>query len=260
MSRKRQKSTKIAIRSLSPIDANQLAIEPCEQRLALSASLAGDLLMELLNVEADHGDDGPNLIEQAEDLRFSHGLDGSGQTVAVIDSGVAWDHVALGGGFGPGYRVVGGWDFAENDANPYDDGPAGYHGTHVAGLLAGSSESFVGVAPGADIVSLRVFDDQGAGQLQWIESSLQWVIENQDTFDSPITTVNLSIGAALTDANRDAAMSMLEDELSILRENEILVFAATGNFYETGSIGTDEILYPASSPSSGSSRVDRFLR
>ncbi len=253
-------------RPLPAIDADFRRIRPCERRLALSASLAGDLLLEALDVgnheieppsdpfdplpaEASPDTDSPNLIHQAAELRDSRQIDGSGQTIAVIDSGVAWDHVALGGGYGPGYRVVGGWDFAEDDADPYDDGPAGYHGTHVAGLLAGQSDGHAGVAPGADIVALRVFDDNGFGQLQWIESALQWVHANQDSLASPITTVNLSVGAALTDANRGDAMAMLEDELQLLREDNILVFAASGNLFAGDSDAAGGVLYPASSPS-----------
>ncbi|MEM9587880.1 MAG: S8 family serine peptidase [Planctomycetota bacterium] len=229
---------------------------PCEKRLALSASLATGWLLDAFEVQSLEQDslstqaEGEALLssplDQAESLAQSHDLTGAGQTIAVIDSGIAWDHVALGGGYGPGYRVVGGWDFAEDDANPYDDGPAGYHGTHVAGLLAGSSDDFRGIAPEADLVSLRVFDDDGAGELQWIESALQWVHDNQDTFESPITTVNLSAGAMLSDANRDAATSMLEDELQLLREDGILVFAAAGNFYGDSAL-EDALLYPASS-------------
>lgn len=244
----------------SRIDADSKRIEPCEERLALSASLAADLLVETLNLddsgaasdwnelqpEGEEVNLSPDLITQANDLRETHGLTGAGQTVAVIDTGVTADHVALGGGFGPGYRVVGGWDFAENDANPNDDGPTGFHGTHIAGLLAGDTDGFAGVAPEADIVALRVFDDYGFSQLEWIESSLQWVLENQNSFESPITTVNLSIGTALNDANRFHAMDLLEDELSLLRENNILVFAASGNSFDGSS---SEILYPASSPS-----------
>lgn len=254
----------------SSIEADSRRLERCESRLALSASLASDLLLEALSIGQDvetpeqpeppvpvqtqtlddsvsEGQAGSSsLLQQAVELQRS-GFDGSGQTVAVIDSGVAWDHVALGEGFGPGYRVVGGWDFAENDANPYDDGPAGYHGTHVAGLLAGQTDGFSGVATGADIIALRVFDDQGQGELGWIESALQWVHENQDSFESPITTVNLSVGAALSDANRDHAMAMLEDELSLLRQDNILVFAAAGNFFAAD--GSDGVLYPASSSS-----------
>ncbi|WP_372725619.1 S8 family serine peptidase [Novipirellula sp.] len=254
-------------------------IERCEERLALSASLPSDLLLEALSIglsddpldatssvnsdfssqpELEHDSQvtdadlaTPNLIEQAAAIRNQLGtgdlvLNGSGQTVAVIDSGVAWDHVALGGGFGPGYRVVGGWDFAENDANPYDDGPAGFHGTHVAGLLAGQSDSFSGVAPGADIVALRVFDDAGMGQLNWIEDSLKWVHENRNAFESPITTVNLSVGAALNADNLADAMSILEDDLQLLREDGILVFAAAGNFFGN-SVTDTSLMYPAAS-------------
>ncbi len=66
----------------------------------------------------------------------NYGFTGIGQTVAVIDSGIAYDHFALGGGFGSNYRVVGGWDFTgENDANPYDDGPSGSHGTQSPASL-----------------------------------------------------------------------------------------------------------------------------
>jgi subtilisin family serine protease len=209
------------------------------------------------------GQSASSLIEQAETLReeggrlsadsSGSGLNGGGQTIAVIDSGIAYDHVALGGGYGPGYRVVGGYDFAENDDDPYDDAPAGYHGSHVAGLIAGdgyldSGESFQGLAPESDLVALRVFDDSGNGNLQWIESALQWVIENHDTFENPITTVNMSLGTMLTDDNRFDAMAMLEDELKTLYENDIMVFAAAGNSFATMDHDTaDDLMYPASS-------------
>ena len=220
-------------------------VQSCETRLALSASIVGELLVEAigLDVELEDTSQQPDLVAQAEQLRAEAGLDGSGQTIAVIDSGIAWDHNAFGSGFGPGYRVVGGWDIAENDDLPYDDGPSGYHGTHVAGLLAGEG---IGVAPGADLVSLRVFDYNGFGKLEWIEQALQWVHENQDAFASPITTVNLSIGAAVTEENLLTAQDVLSDELAALAEDQILVFAAAGNNY--GNTGQSEVLYPASDP------------
>lgn len=243
-----------------PIEAAPRRIESCERRLALSASLVGETLLEICGVQASDPEAGwagraegePGLLSEASAAGESHRLSGRGQTVAVIDSGIAWDHVALGGGFGPGYRVVGGWDFAENDADPYDDGPAGYHGTHVAGLLAGQTESFRGVAQSADLVALRVFDDHGRGRLEWVEAALEWVHDHQSTFEAPITTVNLSVGAALSGTDRADAIAMLDDELRQLRDDGILVFAAAGNFYgpgeDTESEG-DALLYPASSPS-----------
>lgn len=206
----------------------------------------------------DPSGNGNSLLEQSARVAAATGFDGAGQTLAVIDSGIAYDHHAFGengrsGGFGPGYRVVGGWDFAENDADPYDDAPAGYHGSHVAGLTGGFADTlegntFRGVAPGADLVALRVFDDAGAGNLAWIEQSLRWVYDNQDAFEFPITTVNLSLGTELTDLNREYAYSLLEDELQLLHEDDILVFAAAGNGQLNLGPTADDLMYPASSP------------
>ncbi len=176
--------------------------------------------------------------------REQFGLTGSGQTVVVIDSGVAYDHPALGGGLGASYRVVGGWDFTEeNDADPYDDGPAGYHGTHVAGILASSDSVHLGVAPEVDIVALRVFNDVGRGKLSWLESSLQWVIDNRDEFEHPITTVNMSIGTNWNDSELPDYAD-LEDELLELKQAGIFVSVAAGNRF-VADVG---LSYPAVSP------------
>lgn len=173
------------------------------------------------------------------------GLTGSGQTVAIIDSGIAWDHVALGGGFGSDYRVVGGYDFAENDADPYDDGPSGFHGTHVAGILGSSDSEHRGVATGVDLVGLRVFDDQGEGYFSWVEDALQWVHEHQDDFENPITTVNLSLGASWN-ANDVPNWSTLEDEFAQLKADGIFIAVSAGNsFNEFDAAG---LSYPAASP------------
>jgi subtilisin family serine protease len=171
----------------------------------------------------------------------SYGLDGSGQTIAIIDTGIAFDHVALGGGFGEGFRVVGGYDFAEDDANPYDDGPTGFHGTHVAGIVGSSDLQFRGVSPGADLVALRVFDDFGVTQLEWIEQSLQWVHDNQHTFENPITTVNLSLGTT----PNEVFLEVLNDELRQLEADGIFISVAAGNSF--ASAGESELAYPASS-------------
>ena len=177
-------------------------------------------------------------------LQQEFGLKGDGQTVAVIDSGVAWDHVALGKGFGAGYRVVGGWDFAENDSNPYDDGPTGFHGTHVSGIIGSDSSQNSGVAPEVDLVGLRVFNDQGQGQIQWVEQALAWVHTHRDSFANPITTVNLSLGTAW---NSDTVPNWgtLEDELKQLYDDGILVTASAGNSFK--QYNAPGLSYPAAS-------------
>ena len=51
-------------------------------------------------------------------VRSTYNVDGTGMTVAVIDTGVDYNNPALGGGFGPNDKVIAGYDFADNTANP----------------------------------------------------------------------------------------------------------------------------------------------
>lgn len=191
------------------------------------------------------------LLNDAHDLTgqdnvvSKYGFDGGGQTVAVIDSGIAYSHYALGGGVGEGYRVVGGWDFTENDADFYDDGPEGSHGTHVAGIVGAVGDgAHSGVATGVDMVGLRVFDDAGNGYFSWVEQALQWVHTNRNAFDNPITAVNLSLG---TEWNSDSVPSwaMLENEFAQLEAAGIFVSVSAGNSF--ASYNTKGVSYPAAS-------------
>ena len=115
-------------------------------------------------------------------------LNGAGRTVAVIDTGVDYNNPALGGGIGAGDKVVAGVDFS---GSPNGVLPTWQHGTGVAGLVAGSDSSYSGVAPGADIVALRVFGDNNTGSFDEIASALDWVVQNHAQYN--ITAVNLSV-------------------------------------------------------------------
>lgn len=228
--------------------------ETFEERLVLSAQSWGEPALDALAVDtslAQHSTSAPaanpsrELTEDLAYIKQRYGLEGAGQTVAVIDSGIAYEHVALGGGFGPEHRVVGGWDFTEeNDADPHDDGPAGFHGTHVAGVIGSDDAEHPGVATGVDFVALRVFNDQGNGRFDWLEDALQWVHQNKDTFEHPITTVNLSLGVNLA-AGQTEPWEMLEDEFAQLKADGIFVAVAAGNSFDDTSAGT--LTYPASS-------------
>ncbi len=232
--------------------SRRTAVNCLEERLALTvdsidkpAIFDRDHAYELLSDGAlTESATSSNDVFGLDDVRRTYGFLGAEQTVAVIDSGIAYDHPALGGGFGGSYRVVGGWDFAENDANPYDDAPGGFHGTHVAGVIASSHLVHQGVAPAVDLVALRVFDDQGYGEIAWVERALRWVYDNRNSFENPITVVNLSLGG---DANA-AGLSfgeLLEDELSLLSSAGVFIVASAGNsFANTNSSGLN---FPASS-------------
>ncbi|QEG36182.1 S8 family serine peptidase [Bythopirellula goksoeyrii] len=174
-----------------------------------------------------------------------YGFTGKGQTVAIIDSGIAYNHFALGGGLGANYRVVGGYDFTENDSDPHDDGPSGSHGTHVAGIVGGDAGSDRGVASGVDLVALRVFDDSGAGYMSWVESALQWVHQHRNDFENPITAVNLSLGIPGYNSSSFLTTS-LDDEFAQLKADGIFISVSAGNDY--ASYKTPGLGNPASSP------------
>lgn len=193
-------------------------------------------------------------LEQAHTLtgmdvvRATYGLRGSGQTVAVIDTGIAYDHFALGAGFGPNYRVVGGADWStEGDNDPYDAaGPLGGHGTHVAGIVGGDTgDPGSGVAPGVDMVALRVVDDEGNSYYSWIESALLWVQEHRQSFAAPITTINIST-ATLWNGEEIPSWATLEEEFAELEAAGVFISVSAGNdFVEFSEPG---LSYPAASP------------
>ncbi|QDU28462.1 Subtilisin E precursor [Anatilimnocola aggregata] len=232
-------------------DDRKVAFESFEDRLALTAQALNDLADEwrdtpiqtMAAAAASSTSEGHGWAEIAY-ARNEMGLRGGGQTVAVIDSGIAYDHIALGGGLGAAYKVVGGWDFAENDANPYDDGPAGFHGTHVSGIIGSSDKKYMGVAPDVDLVALRVFDDNGGGTLERVEQALRWVHDNRNTFANPITTVNLSLGTAWNSSNLPD-WAVLEDEFRMLEEDGIFIAVAAGNSFATYK--SEGLSYPAAS-------------
>jgi subtilisin family serine protease len=211
-------------------------IDPWSERDV--GSLVGDVHQTLSSAHNSSGLTG---------VRNDYGFLGAGQTVAIIDSGIAWSHLALGNGLGANYRVVGGWDFTENDANPYDDGPEGSHGTHVAGIVGADTTGTNndGVAPGADLVGLRVFDDAGNGFFNWVESALQWVHQNRNAFENPITAVNLSLGTSWN-SNTVPNWSTIEDEFAQLKADGIFVAVSAGNSF--ADYNAPGLSYPAASP------------
>ncbi|MGV3608718.1 MAG: S8 family peptidase [Planctomycetaceae bacterium] len=239
--------TRPEVRQKSP----RIRFEMFEPRLALTAESVLEPVTAALQAAAyaqaattTQSIEGHGWTEVAY-ARDEFGLRGAGQTVVVIDTGIAYDHKALGGGIGSGYHVVGGWDFAENDANPYDDGPAGYHGTHVGGIIGSQDSKYTGVAPGADLVSLRVFDDQGNCNLEWVEAALRWVHQHRNTYANPITTVNLSLG---TDWNSNSipGYANLESAFKQLEDDGIFISVSAGNsFAKYQTVG---VSYPAASP------------
>ena len=110
---------------------------------------------------------------------------GQGTTVAIIDSGIDYTHPDLGGCFGAGCKVVGGYDFVNNDDDPMDTHG---HGTHVAGIVAGNG-TITGVAPEAALMAYKVCNTNEDCSTSGIIAALERAVMDQ------VDAVNISLGA-----------------------------------------------------------------
>jgi subtilisin family serine protease len=117
---------------------------------------------------------------------------GNGVRVALLDSGVDYRHPDLGGGFGPGHKVVAGHDFVNDDDDPMDDNG---HGTHVAGIVAAKAAGpggITGVAPDATLTAYKVMDDSGSGYTSDIIAGLEAATDPANPYRADV--VNMSLG------------------------------------------------------------------
>ena len=149
------------------------------------------------------------------------GVDGSGISVAVLDSGIDYNHAALGGsgnpadfaandpdiiepGTFPTAKIVGGFDYVGSnwpntaeapDPDPIDAGPARGHGTHVADIIGGTQ----GVAPGVDLYAVKVCSSvstscSGIALIQGMEFSVD---PNGDgNLNDGVDIINMSLGSS----------------------------------------------------------------
>jgi serine protease AprX len=105
------------------------------------------------------------------------------------------------------------------------------HGTHVAGIMAGSpawlpdGREFRGIAPGAHVISLRVLDETGTGRASSVIEAIDWAIENRVRYG--IRIINLSLGAPVLQPYRDDPLC---EAVERAVEVGILVVASAGNW------------------------------
>lgn len=154
-------------------------------------------------------------------------LTGSGQVVAVIDTGIDYTNPRLGGGFGAGFKVLAGYDFVDNDTNPIDTNG---HGTAVAGVIAGNrfeknGLTYQGVAPDARLIALRIARDTSTTPNDRIAAALQWVMDHRTQYG--ITVVNISFGTGHFEREPDDGA--FATQLAELAEIGVIVAAASGN-------------------------------
>ena len=174
------------------------------------------------------------------------GYTGKGVDVAVIDTGVA----EVPGLATPG-KVIHGPDLSfdsQNAALRHRD--ANGHGTHMAGIIAGNdgtevkpgdSDHFMGVAPDARIVSLKVGEVHGAVDVSQVVAAIDWVRQNRRSNGMNIRVLNLSYG---TDASQIYTADPIAHAVEQAWKAGIFVVVAAGN----SGYGTPQLNNPALSP------------
>jgi hypothetical protein len=188
-----------------------------------------DLRMRAMDVELDNAWGvkriGAGTIHES-------GNKGAGVSIAIIDSGINYNHPDLDGN----YR--GGRDFVECDDDPMD---VYGHGTHVAGTACAEDNDngdpdgpygVVGVAPECDLYALRVLDDAGWGYSSDLTAAMDWAVLNG------IQVANLSLG---WDINPGETVKVAFDNAAA--EGLVIVAAACNNGNRPGK--GDNVCYPA---------------
>ena len=219
----------------------KLANNPCVTAIHFDRGLAGEM-----NYAA--------VVEGARAVQAQYGLDGAGVGVAIIDSGItAWHDDLSYSGSNPNVQVVNGQrvvnfvDFVNGRAAAYDDNG---HGSHVAGIIAGNGHDSYGVragmAPAADIVSLKVLDANGGGYISNVIAALDWVVANHTQYN--IRVVNLSIGAPVTESYTTDPLTLAAKRVV---DAGVVVVTAAGNFGRnkvTGLVQYGAITAPGNAP------------
>jgi serine protease AprX len=149
---------------------------------------------------------------------------GTGIGVAVVDAGINWQQ-DLYTKFGQN-RVVANVRF-NTDYNQTTFDNFG-HGSHIAGIVGGngstSNGKYIGVAPMANIINVKVSNDDGSATASTVVAGLQWVLENRAQYN--IRVVNLSLNSAVGESYHT---NPLNAAVEILWFNGIVVVVSAGN-------------------------------
>jgi subtilisin len=151
---------------------------------------------------------------------------GSGVRVALIDSGIDYNHPDLTGVYAGGYNTL--------DARHPDDPMDDYgHGTECAGILAaaGTPGGMYGTAPGVSLYAVKVLDNTGGGSVSSVIEGISWAKKNN------MTIISMSLGG--TDYSEALCDAVVDAEAG-----GILVVAAAGNL-DYPAQPYHEVMYPA---------------
>ena len=225
-----------------------------------------DVAKTAARVPVDNGNSGPGstptqhfeeLISQSAEASTTEltELTGNGVTIALVDSGVR-NHPDLNRLQGcvdlvqqPVYydpldphastaQLVGDINNCDENSDPFG------HGTHIAGILIGdggeSNGHYRGIAPGADLISIRVLDDRGQADVGTVISGIEWAIDHKDEHGIDILSLSLG-GPFYVPASDDPLVRAVE----MAWDAGIVVVTSAGNL---GTYGNFTITRPGNSP------------
>ena len=160
-------------------------------------------------------------------LVHDSGNNGEGIKIAIIDTGIDYDHPDLAANY------AGGYDFVNKDNDPMDDDITYGHGTHVSGIVAAldNGSGVVGVAPKAKLYALKVLDDSGTGYVSDVVFAIQWATDpdGDGSANDRLDIINMSLGGRKN--------IFLEWACNLAYLDGLLLVAAAGN--------DEAVCYPA---------------
>ncbi|NVO10675.1 MAG: S8 family serine peptidase [Bacteroidales bacterium] len=156
-------------------------------------------------------------IIKADEVWSNLCITGKGIVIAIIDTGIDSTHQELKG------KVIGGYDFVNNDDNPIDDHG---HGTHCAGIAAANGPNLKGVAPDAKLMAVKVLNSDGSGYNSWIISGIEYALnpDNNPLTDDGADVISMSLGSS--GGSPDDALSTAVNNSY---KNGVLCVVAAGN-------------------------------
>ncbi|MFA9378810.1 MAG: S8 family peptidase [Lachnotalea sp.] len=146
-------------------------------------------------------------------------ITGKGITIAIMDTGICAH---------PDFenRIIGFKDIVGNRVGIYDNNS---HGTHVAGICAGSGRlsnlKYAGMAPRCNIVMIKILDEDGNGETESVVKGIDWIIRNKQKYN--IRLLNISVGT-LPRTGADEKSAIIES-VENAWDQGIVVVAAAGN-------------------------------
>ncbi|MEZ4648460.1 MAG: S8 family serine peptidase [Candidatus Eisenbacteria bacterium] len=144
------------------------------------------------------------------DVAWDYSTGDAGLTIAILDTGIDTNHEDLMD------RIVAGWDYVNNDSDPFDDEG---HGTACAGIAAATGDNGIGIAGvvwNCDIMPIKVLDETGHGASTWIANGITYAA------DHGANVISMSLGS-------DTPSSTIQNAANYAWSAGLILFASSGN-------------------------------